>query len=252
VIWRNILQYNLIDFHVHIDLYPKFKEVAQECENKKIYTLAVTTTPKAWVGNNTAYQGMKYVKPALGIHPQLVKNISQVDMELFYSLIPSAKYLGEVGLDKSKEFIHSFSKQVEIFKETLKLASESNVQLLSIHSKNATSEVLEIIRKHNKPLNYIMHWFSGNKQELDEAINLGCWFSVGEGMLNNEKGIENIKNMQVTKILTETDGPFVRFNNSNIFPWNVYSSIQKISNLFGVSEKDTQEQIYKNLKEVLK
>src|SRR5687768_17992867 len=38
----------MIDFHCHLDLYPDHAAAVAECERGRIYTLAVTTTPKAW------------------------------------------------------------------------------------------------------------------------------------------------------------------------------------------------------------
>ena len=38
----------MIDFHCHLDLYPKPSTVIREIAKRGTFVLAVTTTPKAW------------------------------------------------------------------------------------------------------------------------------------------------------------------------------------------------------------
>ncbi len=65
----------LVDYHCHLDLYPDFEKLIAECEKKEIYTLTVTTTPRAWPKNLALTKNLKFVRPALGLHPQLVINL---------------------------------------------------------------------------------------------------------------------------------------------------------------------------------
>ena len=62
----------LVDFHCHLDLYPDFEAAVAACERDAVYTLTVTTTPKAWAHNQAVTSKTKYVRAALGLHPQLV------------------------------------------------------------------------------------------------------------------------------------------------------------------------------------
>ena len=39
-----------VDFHCHLDLYPDFEVAIAKAEAARIYTLTVTTTPKAVAG----------------------------------------------------------------------------------------------------------------------------------------------------------------------------------------------------------
>jgi TatD DNase family protein len=61
-----------VDFHCHLDLYPDHAAAIAQAEAAGVYTLTVTTTPKAWPRNRELTEGTRYVRAALGLHPQLV------------------------------------------------------------------------------------------------------------------------------------------------------------------------------------
>ena len=61
-----------VDFHCHLDLYPNHSALIRECEISRVATLAVTTTPKAWMRNRELTSDSPYVRVALGLHPQLI------------------------------------------------------------------------------------------------------------------------------------------------------------------------------------
>lgn len=42
----------LVDFHCHLDLYPDHQAAVQASEDAGVFTLAVTTTPRAWPRNH--------------------------------------------------------------------------------------------------------------------------------------------------------------------------------------------------------
>ena len=42
----------LVDFHCHLDLYPDHQAAVEEAEDAGVFTLAVTTTPRAWPRNH--------------------------------------------------------------------------------------------------------------------------------------------------------------------------------------------------------
>lgn len=59
----------LVDFHCHLDLYPDHYSAVRDAEKAGIFTLAVTTTPRAWPRNHEIAKRTKYVRAALGLHP---------------------------------------------------------------------------------------------------------------------------------------------------------------------------------------
>jgi len=88
----------LVDFHCHLDLYPDHASAVRAAEAARVYTLTVTTTPKAWPRNHELATGTRYVRAALGLHPQLVAERAS-ELTLWERYLPETPYVGEVGLD---------------------------------------------------------------------------------------------------------------------------------------------------------
>jgi TatD DNase family protein len=64
---------------------------------------------------------------------------------------------------------------------------------MTIHSRRAATQVLDALEAHKSAGTPILHWFSGTKRELDRAVSMGCWFSVGPGMIYGQKGRDIVK-----------------------------------------------------------
>jgi TatD DNase family protein len=69
---ETIMQARFVDFHCHLDLFPDLEEAITAAENAGVYTLTVTTTPKAWPRNFAVTRKTQHIRAALGLHPQLV------------------------------------------------------------------------------------------------------------------------------------------------------------------------------------
>ena len=177
------------DFHCHIDLFSNPPEIIEFFENYKIYTVAITTTPKAWDQNKKWTQNKKFVRPALGLHPQLI-NSKHFDYDLFSKLISESIYIGEIGLDGSNEYLITLEKQKHYFEKILATISQYNDKILSIHSLKAVDDILNEIEKYSlKSKNkYILHWFTGTLKQSQKAVNLDCYFSINHKMISNTKG----------------------------------------------------------------
>ena len=156
--------------------------------------------------------GHKRIQTALGLHPQ-VAHLRYDELSLFERLLPEAKYVGEIGLDRSQHFKEHFDIQLRVFTHIIKLVEQAGGRIMTIHSRGAAKQVLDILSTHPKAGPAIMHWFSGSKKELAQAIRQGCWFSIGPKMLESRKSRELIQQMPKNRILFETDGPFARKSN---------------------------------------
>lgn len=85
----------------YIDFYSKPLELAKEYEELKIYAIFVTYLPEIFLKTRYEYENYKYVRMALGFHPDMVGkytfNRNELEKGLNYT-----RYIGEVGLDFSK------------------------------------------------------------------------------------------------------------------------------------------------------
>lgn len=60
------------------------------------------------------------------------------------------------------------------------------------------------------PGKVILHWFTGTRREVERAARLGLYFSVNPAMVTSQKGRELVDAMPRDRVLTESDGPFVK------------------------------------------
>jgi TatD DNase family protein len=238
----------IIDMHCHLDLYSDPHKVAAECKEREIYVLSVTTTPKAWQGTNKLGEGSQRIRTALGLHPQIAHQRAH-EVELFDALLPSTKYIGEIGLDGSNEYKEHWSIQLKVFRHILKSIDREGGRYMSIHSRLSANAVLDELEGiAGTP---ILHWFTGTKKELKRAIDMGCWFSVGPAMLVTKKGMSLVSEMPMDRVLTETDGPFAKISRKPLCPWDVELSIKQISDIWKLREEESREVIFNNFKSLL-
>lgn len=240
----------LVDFHCHLDLYPDFENLISECEREKIYTLAVTTTPQAWPRNLSLTKNTKYVRAALGLHPQLVAQ-RRSELSLWDKHFNEAKYIGEIGLDAGPAFFKSLPQQEEVFEQIIKRCSSESGRVLTIHSVRTAPRVIQILEKHKvyKNNKIVLHWFSGTIPQLQKAADLGCYFSVNSQMFT--KGGSLIASMPQNLILTETDGPFTKLDENPQRPHDVQHCLRLIANVFKISLVEARNLIGQNLQELL-
>jgi TatD DNase family protein len=242
----------LVDFHCHLDLYPDHAAAVERCERDGVFTLAVTTTPRAWPRNHELASATRHVRAALGLHPQLVADRAG-EIGLWEELLPRTRYVGEVGLDASPRFYKSFETQKGIFARVLSLCAVVGNKIVTTHSVRATKVVLDMIEQHMPPSRgrAVLHWFTGTAAEAKRAVDLGCYFSVNAEMLVNEKRAAITKALPLDRILTETDGPFTQTNARPTKPGDVWIAVEGLAQLHGMSQPDMSAMIIRNLKTLL-
>lgn len=237
----------MIDFHCHLDLLKEPVFAVEKLKASRTFVLSVTTTPRAFPKTAKLAKDADRIRTSLGLHPQLAGERWK-ELSLFETLLPETRYVGEIGLDGGKEFLDSFKKQEEVFQSILQICSKRTDVIFSIHSRHAASSVLDHLEKNLKYGTPVLHWFTGTAKELERAIELGCWFSVGEPMLKSKKGLERILRMPRNRILTETDAPFA---SPEIIP-SLRRTEQALAKTLGVASCHLDGMLKKNLLELLK
>jgi TatD DNase family protein len=240
----------MIDFHCHLDLYPDALRIVDQVSVRNRFTLAVTTSPRAWQTTSQLFDRYPNIKVALGLHPEIVVQ-KEVERGLLISFVSQAAFIGEVGLDGSIQHRHSLELQESILKAVLDECEQCGGRILSIHSRNAVGLVLDCIEQHCQLSIPVLHWFSGTLEETRRAVNMGCWFSVGPAMLRGAKGQRIIKELPKEKVLPETDGPFVRNGSSPLMPWEAITIVKPVAIAWNMAESGVTEQLNLNLMTLL-
>lgn len=244
----NNLNINMVDYHCHLDLYPNYKQAFKECAENNIITFAVTTTPKAWPKNKELSIISPNIRLGLGFHPQLISE-RYTEFTLFEKYFSETKFIGEIGLDASPQFYKSFSLQLQFFEKIISMCANFDGKILSIHSVRTNKEVLNIIEKY-LPINQnrvILHWFNGTKSEIERAIKLGCYFSINHVMLKKEDKKKIIASIPQNRIITETDGPFIKLHEQSSRLQDIKITIQELAKIYNIEETQMQKQILTNL-----
>jgi TatD DNase family protein len=243
---------SFVDFHCHLDLYPDLAQSVAACEAARVFTLAVTTTPKAWRRNNELASKTRYVRAALGLHPQLVADRAH-ELKLWEELLPQSRYVGEVGLDAGPRFFRSLELQKQVFQQILSKCAKAGDKIVSVHSVRTVKSVLDMVEAHLPASRgrVVLHWFTGTKAEARRAVELGCYFSINYAMTTNEKHKAVLAELPLQRLLTETDGPFTKTADRPAEPPDAELVVVAMAKLRGQSAQTMCSQVMCNLKTML-
>ena len=237
----------LLDTHCHIDRFPDPLALSNECEKQRIFTVAVTHLPSHYEMAVQHLSAFQYVKPALGFHPLAVAD-NLHELSSFESLLRNAEFVGEVGLDYSKQGLASKEMQMEAFRRIVEALS-AMPRLVTIHSRKSAADVLAILND-NKISKAILHWYSDSVSVLRNAISSGHYFSVNTAMLQSKSGQAVIDLVPRNRLLTETDGPYVKAVRKPAEPSDVRIVLDGIANRWGVEAESVEEQVTNNFREL--
>ncbi len=237
-----------VDAHCHVDLYTPPKRIIEQAESNHIYTIAVTNAPSVFAHTEALTAGSKYVRPAIGLHPELVHS-HRHELSLFEEYLPRTRYIGEVGLDYSTKDAEDKSAQRLVLSRIASWVNDFGDKVLTVHSRRASADVISMLAGIRAKV--ILHWFSGTNKDLTRAIDCGFYFSVNDAMLQSKAGRLLINQMPKDRFLTETDGPFTRDAGVPATPKTVENTVLKLAGLWSCSPQVARIAILENFKLLL-
>lgn len=235
----------MIDAHIHIDFYDNPAKVMRSLINQNALALFVTHLPELYQKQLAIMDNLPHILVAVGFHPILV-NEYDFNENLFKKSLLSTHFIGEVGLDFSvARSEKSRNKQLVVFNKICKLTTS---QVMSIHSRQAESEVLDILKRHNIE-NAIFHWYTGSESLIPQILEAGYYFSINPHMLKSAKGRINLKKIPLDRILIETDGPFTKFGTHLTTPIDLPDIYTAFNEFYGV--KNIENIVYNNFEAII-
>lgn len=238
----------IVDTHCHYDMFDNPTQIIRDCEKNQIITIGMTNLPSHFEMGFPHLKGYKFVRMALGLHP-LMANEHDKELLRFKNNIDKTSYIGEVGLDFSKEGIATKDIQLKSFEYVLE-SIKTKDKIISLHSRRAEKEVLELLLKH-KIRNAIFHWYSGSITILKQILESGYYFSINPSMVNSKSGQKLISEIPIDKILTETDSPYTMIGNRKTRPIDVKVVINYLAKSNGVSIEFVENKIHSNFKDLI-
>ena len=239
----------IYDAHCHMDLMENMPAFINEIKHSNVSIFAVGTTPKAYDREIEFCKSVQNIYVGLGMHPQLISS-GYDDWKLFLDLVKKSYYIGEVGLDFSREYIRTKELQINRFSEIIELCEEYGEKVISIHAIKSANTAIDTLKmyKRQKTNRYIFHWFTGTISQLEKAIELGCYFSINPKMLKTKSGIEVVKRVPIDHMLLESDAPFaLKIQRISEIEKELKRTLLMISDVVGF---DVSATIYENSKYV--
>ena len=194
-----------------------------------------------------------FIYATIGFHPE---NIFDIDDQILYETLelsknPKVVAIGEIGLDYhwSKD-PGKREKQKEYFIKQIEFANKVGLPI-SIHSRDAFQETLEILKLH-KPLHGgVMHCYSGSVENLNDIINLNLYIGLdGPVTFTNAKTPKEVAaEVPLDHLVVETDCPYLSphpLRGTINEPANISLIVDAIAEIRNMSKKHLLDVLYQN------
>ncbi|PLB86491.1 hypothetical protein C0T31_05550 [Dysgonamonadaceae bacterium] len=136
--------------------------------------------------------------------------------------------------------------QIFVFEEQLRWSIEKELPV-SIHSRNASQEVLQSIRKVGaEKLKGVFHSFAGTFEELSEILQLPNFYVGINGIVTfkNSNLAETLRHCPIERLVIETDAPYlspVPFRGKRNEPSYISAIVNKLSTIYNLEQEEIAE-----------
>jgi len=203
----------IYDAHIHLS-DPEYKSdidmILNYMDLLKIKACCVSMDLETSQETMNLNEKSKNVLPFIGIHPEMAQKESDPVYEMIEENHDVITGIGEIGLDRT--YIDSeeeWNVQKKVFSKQLSLAEKYN-KPVSIHSRKTLSDIFEILPSYKVP-GILLHWFDGNKSQLQIAMDNQYFVSYGPLLVYANDKQTLLTKTESSQLLVETDGP-VKFS----------------------------------------
>jgi TatD DNase family protein len=241
---------SLIDTHCHVDLFPDPAALIREIERRRVYTIAVTNAPSVFPRLSEMIGKARYVRAALGLHPELAAERHRELMQ-FAELLPQTRYVGEVGLDYQTTVEAERAVQRRVLTTIIEQCDAAGGKVVTVHSRRAAEDVVSAFGERFRGT-YILHWYSGGTRALKRAVANGAYFSCNTAMVRSMRGRAILAEVPRERVLTETDGPFVTIDDAPAEPHRVAIVLEGLAKLWSTTADEARRTVYQNFSVLLR
>jgi TatD DNase family protein len=168
---------------------------------------------------------------------------------------PRVRAIGETGLDFFRtEDTQGIEFQQYSFERHIDIAKQHNLAL-QIHDRDAHDKVVETLLRYGAPDKVVFHCYSGDL-ELAKICTDNGWYTSFAGNITikrNQHLRDSLKAMPKTKILVETDAPFLTpepLRGRPNAPYLVPITVRFMAQQLGMDANELSGQIAQNTIEV--
>jgi TatD DNase family protein len=222
-----------LDAHAHV----KPSVLSSDLEQLDALVFAVTRDPAEW--SEVLGRDDPMTVWGIGAHPRLVASLQSFSSDRFAVAMEEALLVGEVGLDGAAAGRLSD----RVFAEILAVVAAAP-RPTSIHSQGASRKVLDALA-HTPIVAPILHWWTGGAAETEEAVAMGCYFSLNGAAARRPEVIGLIP---PERVLTETDFPHTRgIDRRAVAPAKVATIEAALISAWGVGEFELRRRLWRNV-----
>jgi len=195
------------------------------------------------------------VYATVGVHPHNASQLNEVVLDRLarFSEDPKVVAIGEIGLDYYRN-LSPRDAQKKAFEAQLFLAEKLGLPV-AIHDREAHADVLKMLSRFKGKTKGVMHCFSGSREMAEQCVKFGFYISfAGPVTFPNSRKLQQIvKEIDLDKILLETDSPWLAPQNvrgKRNEPAYLPFIAEKIADLKGISIDVLAEATTRNAKEI--
>ena len=238
----------IADAHCHLDIIEDASKTIEESINSGVSLMITNSTDLRSCLRSLELSDNQHVFPALGLDPNALISISKEkineEIKKIEHLIKDNKdkivSIGEIGLDYFDLASEDDRElQRKVFEHFVELAVELG-KPVSIHSRNAIDEVLDILIKHKVKRAHI-HYFEGNEEHAGIIAERNFYVSIPP--IESNRRSKAMRVLPLSNIMVESDAPAIGVN-----PSSIMKSIEIVSKAKGISIDEAARETYKNTK----
>ena len=203
----------------------------------------------------------KHMFFTIGVHPHHANEINDQYLKKLKEAVnlndPDA--IGETGLDFFRN-LSTYEEQIHAFEEQIKIAIDTNKPLF-LHQRDSHDDFIKILRKYSADFNKaVVHCFTGTQKQLDDYLELDCYIGVTGWICDEKRNVElrkTIKNIPLSKLMIETDCPYLipknlqeKPKNNRNEPCNLNHIVAEISALMDIDEDILRKETFENTKSI--
>jgi TatD DNase family protein len=236
----------LVDTHAHLDdrrLRADLDGVLERARQSGVaQIIAIGTTAASSAGVLELAGAHRGVFAAVGIHPNDAAESGESDWPAITLLAarPGVVAIGETGLDRY--WHHTpFLQQQEWFDRHLALAYQHGLPVV-IHSRDCMHDIIEQLRRLGRPIQGVMHSFTGTWDDAQAVLDLGLHISFAGMVTFANKALDSLREVAARvpedRLLTETDSPYLSphpFRGKPNEPARVALTAGKLAEIRGIS-----------------
>lgn len=206
----------MIDTHAHIYAGEFDNDRAKAIQRAKDAAIINILMPAIDSSTHQNMLGLENQYPGtcismMGLHPCSIKENYEQELSIAEDYLSQQKFIavGEIGLDFYWD-ISFKDQQYAAFHRQVEWALQYDIPI-SIHSRNATDECIEVVRQHQQGrLKGVFHCFSGTPQQAKRVIGLGFYLGIGGVLTFKNSGLDKVvKEVDLAHLVLETDAPYL-------------------------------------------